>query len=148
MKKMLIPAISAILICAAANDSGAQAVALKAAATELRSQPVFASLEPVQLDEARKMVKNYAKKDARKDKGGYVAIDPEDLALLAEQSDIATVRFVQAAYLSTESDDAKRGRPVTLVLVIRKGGARTVEYYKSRSICPPPESACDAEAEL
>ncbi|HEY0060140.1 MAG TPA: hypothetical protein VGB56_13475 [Flavisolibacter sp.] len=148
MKKMLTSVLTVVIyLCLSSLTAAGQSVALDAVVSApLPPKLAFASLEPININEARKMVKNYAKRDLKKDKGGYVSLDPEDLALIAQQKDIVKVRFVQAAYLDSEGEDWKKGRPITLILIERNAGARSFEYYKSRAICPPPESACDAEA--
>ena len=148
MKKMLASVWTvAIVFCLSSLTTTAQSVALDAVVSaHVPPKLAFASLEPININEARKMIKNYAKRDLKKDKGGYVSLDPEDLALIAQQRDIVKVRFIQAAYLDSESEAWKKGRPITLIQIERNAGARTFEYFKSRSICPPPESACDAEA--
>jgi hypothetical protein len=92
------------------------------------------------------MVKNYTKKDLKKDKGGFATLDPQDLLFLLGQTGVNRVFVVQAAYLATNADVTKRGRPVSLIVVERNMGARQFDYYESLNICPPPEGECDLES--
>jgi len=106
----------------------------------------FSSIKPLDREEAREMVKHYGRKDPKKDKGGFAALDPQDANWLASQTGVVKIFFVQAAYLPSNADDEKRGRPVTLIVVERAAGARQFDYYESLNICPPPEGSCELEA--
>ncbi len=106
----------------------------------------FSSIKPLEREEAREMVKHYGKKDPKKDKGGFASLDPQDAAWLASQAGVVKIFFVQAAYLPSNADGEKRGRPVTLIVVERAAGARQFDYYESLNICPPPEGSCELEA--
>jgi hypothetical protein len=105
----------------------------------------FLSIQPLEVEEGRAMVKNYKSKDPRKDAGGFASLDPQDMTFLANQTGVTRIFMVQAAYLTTAPDAKKRGRPVTLIVVERNMGARQFDYYESLNLCPPPEGTCDLE---
>lgn len=106
----------------------------------------FTSIRAIAAEDARKMVKNYIKKDANKDKGGFASIDPKDLTWLSSQANVSRVFFVQAAYLNDHGESSKRGRPITLIVVEKSAGGRFFEYFESLNLCPPPEGECELEA--
>lgn len=75
------------------------------------------SLEPVEIEKARKMVKHYKDKETKKAAGGYLQFDPVELQELLKQPYVTDVKLVHAAYLGSDGDTKKRNMSTILICV-------------------------------
>lgn len=138
MKKLLwlLPCIVLIFIALHQHAQGVQFKKLPV--TNFAAQQK--TLIPVDTATARKMIKHYKDKDAKKDFNSLVVFDAAEIKDLLNQTGVTDLRLVNAAFLNNHSDSAKRNMSTILICIRRSMGATSITYYTSSKICPPPDS--------
>jgi hypothetical protein len=104
-----------------------------------------ASLEEVDIETARRMVRHFKDKETNRNVGGYLQFDPAELQQLLNQPYVTDVKLVHAAYLDSDPDAHKRNVGTILICIKESAGATRYKYYTSSAICPPPDGSCNAE---
>ena len=149
MKKYVLACAAAVLFyaCSYQNAQGLKKNFYTTDTYPAAARKVMApSLQEVDLETARKMVRHFKDKETNRNVGGFLQFDPAELQQLLSGPYVTDVKLVHAAYLDDDPDSNKRNMGTILICIKESAGATTFKYYTSKTICPPPDGSCSPES--